>query len=240
MVSDWLARLEEHILDLPTGLVLGLAFLMPALESSVMLGFIFPGEIAVVIAGIVAHNNHIPIEWVILVAVAGAVIGDQVGYYVGKRWGEALLNKVPDKLLGPRRIAAGQAYVRRLGARAVIVGRWTAALRALVPGIAGMSEMEYKRFTLANIFGGAVWAVICALVGYGAGGSLDTAKDRLGPVPFIAGGLIILFILIAVARSRRKSEHRMMEELADEGLAENAESQLQSGSPEAIADGTAG
>ena len=221
-MSGWLSSLEENILSLPTPLVLGLVFLLPALEASIMLGFVVPGEIAVVIGGIVASQGHTPIELVIAFAVLGAVIGDQIGYYVGHRWGEALLRKLPDRLLGPRRIAAGQEYVRRLGARAVIIGRWTAALRALVPGIAGMSGMSYKRFTVANLLGGTGWAVACALVGYGAGGSIATAKQRLGKVPLIAGGIIAVLLLVVVVRSRRRAEHVMMEELADEGLGQGS------------------
>ena len=94
---------------------------------------------------------------------------------VGREWGEQVLRKIPDRLLDEDRLQKARVYIRRMGAKGVILGRWTAALRALVPGLAGMAHMSYPRFLVANIIGGVGWALT---VGDGRAISRATATRR--------------------------------------------------------------
>src|SRR5215469_17069960 len=125
------AGVTDRILSLPGWLVLALVFLFPALEASAFVGFVFPGEIAVILGGVAASRGTVPLWAVIVAAVSGAVIGDSAGYLIGRRWGERLLTGTIGRLPIIRRhlkkqLANAQAYVRRRRGSAVFFGRFTA------------------------------------------------------------------------------------------------------------------
>ncbi len=86
------ASITDRILSLPGWLVLALVFAFPALEASAFVGFVFPGEIAVILGGVAASRGTVPLWAVIAAAVAGAIIGDSTGYLIGRRWGTQLLH----------------------------------------------------------------------------------------------------------------------------------------------------
>jgi membrane protein DedA with SNARE-associated domain/membrane-associated phospholipid phosphatase len=188
-VINWLVKL-------PAGLVLGAAFLLPLLESSAFVGFAFPGETAVLLAGVVASQGALRLWLVILVASAGAIIGDSVGYEVGKRYGQRLLNRLPKRLVKPQHIERTSVLLRRRAGSAVVVGRFTAALRVLVPGMAGISGLPYPTFLLFNAVGGIAWATAAAIVGYVAGKSYQAAEQRVsifgvGVLALVVGGYLV-------------------------------------------------
>lgn len=212
-----MAAIVERVLHLNAAAALGIVFALPALEASVFLGVVFPGETAVILGGVLAFQGTVPLWAVITVAISGAVIGDQIGYWVGRKYGERLLRKVPDRLLSEARLARAQAYLRRLGAKGVILGRWTAALRALVPGLAGMARMPYRRFFVANLLGGAVWATGCALAGYLAGNSWRKVQSTLGTASLVILAIVVVAALLAFILLRRRREHTAeADALADE------------------------
>src|SRR2546423_15115569 len=161
----------DAILSLHGWVVLLVVFALPALESSAFVGFIFPGEIAVLLGGVLASEGKAPLAAVMAVAVAGAVLGDTIGYAVGRRWGERILGGRLRKFIRQHHVERGKDYLARRGGRAVFFGRFTAALRVMVPGLAGMSGVSYGRFLVFNLAGGAVWATGFVLIGYAAGES---------------------------------------------------------------------
>ncbi|TDO45509.1 membrane protein DedA with SNARE-associated domain [Kribbella sp. VKM Ac-2571] len=187
-VLDWLAAL-------PAWLVITVVVLLPALEASTFLGLVVPGETAVIVGGVVAHAGGLPLWAVMVAAGIGAIVGDQVGFVVGRRFGPALLSRLPRRLRRPEHIERALGLIARRGAVAVVLGRWTAAFRALVPGIAGMSRMHRGIFTVANVIGGAVWAFLVAGGGYLAGASYRVLEQRLG----LASGLLLAsFVCTAI------------------------------------------
>ena len=154
------ASVTDHILSLPGWLVLVLVFAFPALEASAFLGFVFPGEIAVILGGVAASRGTVPLWAVIVAAVSGGVIGDSVGYLIGRRWETGLLRGSVGRLPVIRahldkNLDSARTYVQRRQGSAVFFGRFTAALRALVPGLAGISEVHYPAFLAYNVAGGA-------------------------------------------------------------------------------------
>src|SRR5437867_10843032 len=162
--------LIHHLLDLSGAPAYGLLFALPALEASAFVGFVFPGEIAVLLGGVLAFQHKVALGWAIAAAVGGAIVGDSIGYAVGARWGRRLLRtRVLRRFVTPERQENASAYLRRHGGRAVFFGRFTAALRVLVPGFAGMAELPYRRFLFYNVLGGASWATGFVLLGYVAG-----------------------------------------------------------------------
>jgi undecaprenyl-diphosphatase len=200
-----MSGLVEHILRLPPWLALLIVFAMPALEASVFLGFIFPGEIACLLGGVLAFESKLQLWLVIVVAIAGAVIGDTVGYFVGARFGDVLLNKLPERFVNPEHVERTKELIRRFGGRAVFIGRFTAALRALVPGFAGVSRMRYRSFLVWNLAGGALWASGVVVAGYLAGNAWRKVNSTLSIVSYcILGVVVIGLAAMWIARRRRR------------------------------------
>lgn len=195
-----MSHLLEGILRLPPGVALALVFLLPALEASAFVGVVVPGEIGVLLGGVLANQGKLPL-WAVLVAgVAGAVVGDSVGYAVGDRYGERLLGRIPNRLVKPEHIRRTEETIERLGGRAVFVGRFTAALRALVPGIAGMSGMTYRTFLPWNVLGGGIWAAGFVVLGYLAGSQYQRIEHYAN---YVGLGLLAAIVVFLVVRHRR-------------------------------------
>ncbi|HEX3326030.1 MAG TPA: bifunctional DedA family/phosphatase PAP2 family protein [Actinomycetota bacterium] len=186
-VTDWLLGLHGWV-------VLLVVFALPALESSAFVGFLFPGEIAVLLGGVLAFEHRAPLMAVIVAAVAGAVVGDSIGYWVGRRWGRKILNGTVGRFFKEEHIDRAQGYVATRGGKAVFFGRFTAALRVLIPGLAGMSNMHYPTFAVYNVAGGAVWATGFVLAGFAAGRGWREVEHVAGRASLL---LLLIFIFIA-------------------------------------------
>jgi undecaprenyl-diphosphatase len=190
------ASVTDRILSLPGWLVLMLVFAFPALEASAFVGFVFPGEIAVLLGGVAASRGMVPLWAVIAAAVSGAIIGDSIGYLIGRRWGTHLLHGTLGRLPVIRthldkNLDSAQAYVQRRKGSAVFFGRFTAALRVLVPGLAGISEVHYPTFLVYNIAGGTLWGAGFAVLGYVAGANYHRVEKVAGQAGLVLLGLIV-------------------------------------------------
>ncbi|MBE7163441.1 MAG: DedA family protein [Williamsia herbipolensis] len=179
-----------------------MAFLFPALEASVFVGVVIPGEIAVLVAGVTASGGRLELWEVIVAAIAGAIIGDFVGFEVGRRWGAVLLAKLPERLVKPHHVERGRHELRKRGAIAVLVGRWTAALRALMPGLAGMSDVRFRTFAIANAIGGTIWVGVVASLGFAAGASYERIEKILGNTSWVITGVVVLAVATLVVHHR--------------------------------------
>lgn len=212
-----MSSIAQWLMSLPPGLILGLTFLLPAAEASVFVGVLIPGETVVLVAGVLAQAGVLPLWAVMAAAVSGAVIGDQVGFRVGRRWGPALLERMPPWVRRRSHPEQVLDFVRRRGVLAVVLGRWTASLRALVPGIAGMSGLRPRTFTVANTAGGVVWGVIVALVGYLAGVGYGRIESRINQAGWLLLGLLALALLvISLVRRRRRNLEQSASDAADD------------------------
>jgi membrane-associated protein len=205
----------DQLLKLNSGLALFLVFLLPALEASVFLGFVLPGETAVVVGGFLAYEGRLPLAAVFAAAILGAILGDSAGYEVGRKWGDSLLAKAPKRFVKPAHVAQGKELINRLGGRAVFTGRWTAVLRALVPSLCGTAKMHYRTFLMWNALGGITWATAYILIGYLAG----TAWKRIEGYTNIAGyalfGAAIVAVIGFALWNRRKQAKRDAETEAE-------------------------
>jgi membrane-associated protein len=201
------AWLTDLILRLAGPLVLVVVFALPALEASTLLGMVVPGELAVVLGGVLAQQGRLPLWAAVVAGAAGAVVGDSVGYAVGRRVGERLLAHLPRRLVEPGGVERATALVRRLGGRAVFVGRFAAALRALVPGLAGVAGVPYRTFVVWNLAGGVLWATGFALLGFAAGGAYPTVERVAGRAGLVLLGVIVVGgVAVALLRRRRSGD----------------------------------
>jgi len=189
------SHLADHILALRGWAALAVVFALPALESSAFVGFVFPGEIGVLLGGVLAFEHRVSLPAVLAAAIAGAVIGDSVGYEVGQRWGRHLLERTVGRFVKRDHLERAEHYLATRGGRAVFFGRFTAALRVLIPGLAGMSGMPYRTFALYNIAGGSLWATGFVLVGYAAG----TSWRRVEHVAKRASLVLLLIAVVGAA-----------------------------------------
>lgn len=215
-----LAGVTDWILSLNGWVAIAIVFLVPALEASAFLGFLFPGEIAVILGGVLAYHGRVPLAAVIAAAVVGAILGDTVGYFVGRRWGRQILRSVGRRVPFLRHridehLESAQAYLRRRGGAAVFFGRFTAALRVMVPGLAGMAEVPYGQFAFFNAAGGLLWGAGFVLLGYLAGAAWQRVAADAGKV-----GLALLVLVLAglvggrVLRGVREHGERLPDRLA--------------------------
>ena len=197
--------LSDTILRLAGPLVLVAVFALPALEASTLLGLVVPGELALVLGGVLAHQGRVPLVAAVVAGAAGAVVGDTVGYC---RVGERLLAHLPQRLVRPRQVERAKALVRRLGGRAVFAGRFTAALRALVPGLAGMAGVPYRTFAVWNLAGGVLWATGFVLLGFAAGRAYRMVERVAPQAGLVLLGAIVVGAATAALIRRRRARRR--------------------------------
>jgi membrane protein DedA with SNARE-associated domain len=182
----------------------GLAFA----EAALLVGFVLPGEIALLVGGYFCRYGPLELWVMCVIAVCCAVIGDSVGFELGKKLGPPLRRSRIGRWIGERRWAAVDAALHRHGGKAVFIGRFTALLRALTPSMAGMSGMRYRTFLVWNAAGGLLWGTGCVLLGYAFANALNTVSTYLTWVPFAliaaaAAGFIALHLR---RRARERAE----------------------------------
>jgi membrane protein DedA with SNARE-associated domain len=187
---------------------LPLLFLAVMIES---FGIPVPGETALIAFGVLASQGHYGIEWVILLAAAGAIVGDNLGYWlIGRLGGRALfrrwrpLNAYADRVL-PR----AEALMARHGGKTVFFGRFVSVLRYTVAWVAGLSRMGWWRFLFWNAAGGIAWATGVGLLSYYSGQAASAAIQRYGL--YAGAGIAVALVLgfIAIRRGRGRAEARL-------------------------------
>jgi len=208
-----LNAIAAHILALPAWVALVVVFALPALEASAFVGFVFPGEIALILGGVLAFQGVVPL-WAVLVAgITGAVIGDSVGYLVGRRYGRRLINGTVGRWINHAHLDRGERYLAERGGKAVFLGRFTAALRVMIPGLAGMSRMRYRTFAAYNLAGGLAWGSMCVLLGYLAGSSWRRVEHLASRVGLVALGVVV--VLFAAGYLLRRAHRGWQTRLLD-------------------------
>lgn len=167
-------------------------FLLAAGESAAFLGLVVPGEVAVILGGVVAGTGAVSVWWMATAAVLGAIVGDSIGYELGRKLGPAMLDRPRFQKLATH-LDSASALVGERGWWALVVARFTALLRALVPFAAGMGRMPYPRFLFGNALGGIAWGITFTMVGYAAGANYPRVERW-----FRTGGLILVGLLVVV------------------------------------------
>ena len=156
---------------LPSALVYVVVGLLVFGEAALFVGFVLPGETTVLLAGVIASQGSVNIVVLGGLVVAAAIIGDTVGYVVGREFGPRLLEI---GMVRPHRerLTTAMAALQRRGATYVFLARFSAFLRAVIPGLAVMSRMHYTRFLIANAIGGLIWGGGFTALGYFGGKQL--------------------------------------------------------------------
>ena len=179
-----------------------LLFLLVMAESS---GVPIPGETALITAGVLASQGRLQIELVIALAAAGAIVGDNIGYLIGKRGGRWLLER--PGYFHRQRLAVletGEPFFERHGPKAVFFGRFFLGLRVWASWLAGATRMAWRSFVFWNACGGIVWATAVGLVAYFLGRSASNAIEAFGVFGLAAVLLAVGSVLFLHLRHRRR------------------------------------
>jgi membrane-associated protein len=194
-----------------SGLAIGLIAALVFGETAIFLGFVVPGEAAVVLGGVLASRGHVSLPLLIAVVVIAAVGGPLIGYEIGRRLGTRLF-AVRALARLPGAVDRARAVLRDRGGAAVFVGRFVAVLRALMPAAAGAVNMPYRVFFTYNLVSGVAWGVGYSLLGYLAGSAYVAVEHAVGTGLAVAAVVVVLALVAAVAWRR----HRLMTKRAPE------------------------
>jgi membrane protein DedA with SNARE-associated domain len=196
----------DHILAAPTWTVLAIVGAVVFAEDALFVGFVLPGETAAILGGVAANRGHVPLVAVILVVVVAAIVGDSVGYEVGRQLGPRILDwHVLEKRRG--RLQDAQDFLARRGGVAVLLGRWVAFFRAVMPALAGTARMPYRRFLAYNAAGGILWGTAVVVAGYLAGASYTKVEGAVGKdgALVVLGLAVVGFVVWRVRESRKET-----------------------------------
>ena len=174
------------------GISNSLGYLLPAIIGLESMGIPSPGETALVAAAVLASQGKLQIWLVILIAACSAIVGDNIGYFLGRRLGREVLEaKGPFHTHRRKALAAGDRFFARHGAWTVFLGRWIALIRIATAWLAGINEMRFPQFFVWNAFGGITWAVTYGLVGYYGGHAAAHVLSQVG-----IGGAVVLAVFV--------------------------------------------
>lgn len=148
-------------------------------ESGLLIGFFLPGDTLLVAAGVLAAQDVLPIQWTIAVIAAAAIIGDNVGYTIGKYSGKKLFTKEDGILFKQEYVTKAQSFYEKHGGKTIILARFIPIVRTFAPMVAGIGKMNHKTFLFYNIIGGIIWATSLPLLGYFVGSKIPKIGDYL-------------------------------------------------------------
>jgi membrane protein DedA with SNARE-associated domain len=181
--------------DLLLNYGLVLLFLLVAVESA---GVPLPGETALIAAGVLAAQGNYSIVTVIAVAATGAIVGDNAGYWLGRKGGRALLRRTPIvRNYFERALPPAERFFERHGSKTVFIARFVAILRVTSAWLAGISHMSWWKFLFWNAAGGIVWATVVGVISYQFGLAAADAVSKYGLYAGI--GIAVLVVLAVVA-----------------------------------------
>lgn len=207
-----MSGLLDGILNLNPVWILVVGGFLVFAEDAFFLGFVIPGETAAVLAGVAAGLGRLPLPVAIAVVVVAAIVGDSVGYEVGRKWFGPALERNRYLAAQRDRIAGAQDFLRRRGGIAVFLGRFTAFFRAMMPALAGASEMPYRRFLAWNAIGGLVWGTTFVMLGYLAGNSYHRVEKLVGRgFAVVAAVIVIALVVTWRIRSDRRGKQESPE-----------------------------
>jgi len=202
-----MSSLLERLLAVPTWTVLLVVGLVVFAEDALFVGFVLPGETAAILGGVAARLGHVPVTAVFAVVAVAAVVGDSVGYEIGRHFGPRILGL---RVLQSRRpqLDRAQDLLARRGGPAVFLGRWVAFFRAVMPALAGSARMRYPVFLAFNAAGGITWAAVTVGVGYLAGASYARVEKLVGRGSALVVAVVVLTAIIIWRVRRHRSESR--------------------------------
>lgn len=182
----------------------GVLFAIVFAETGLLVGFFLPGDSLLITAGLLAANGTLNIWWLNGLLIVAAVVGDSVGYAIGRRLGPRLFTRQKSLLFNPAHIERTRRFYEKYGAKTIVIARFVPIVRTFAPVLAGVGRMEYRRFIFYNVAGGVGWVVSMTWVGY----LLRQSIPNIGSYIHIVVPIVIVLSCIPIAvellRERRR------------------------------------
>ena len=182
-----------------------LVCLIVLVETGFFVGFFLPGDSLLVTAGVFSAAGVIPLKWLLLPVMLCAIVGDQIGYWIGRAAGSALYNREDSFFFRKCHLQRAHDFYETYGGKTVILARFVPIIRTFCPPVAGAARMPYTRYLIYDTFGGIFWVGTMILGGYFLGRSIPNIGQRIHYVILVVVVLSLLPAFIAVLRSRRSS-----------------------------------
>jgi membrane-associated protein len=173
-------------------------------ETGLLVGFFLPGDSLLITAGLVAATGYLNIWWLNGLLILAAVVGDSVGYAIGRRLGPRLFTRPKSLLFNPRHVERTRAFYARHGAKAIVIARFVPIVRTFAPVVAGVGQMEYRKFVFYNIAGGVGWVTSMTWAGYLLGQVVPNINERIHIVVVVVIALSLIPIVVELVRERRR------------------------------------
>ena len=182
----------------------GVLFAIVFAETGLLVGFFLPGDSLLITAGLLAANGTLNIWWLNGLLIVAAVVGDSVGYAIGRRLGPRLFTRQKSLLFNPAHVERTRRFYEKYGAKTIVIARFVPIVRTFAPVLAGVGGMEYRRFIFYNVAGGVGWVVSMTWVGYLLRQSIPNVGSYIHIVVPIVIVLSCIPIAVELLRERRR------------------------------------
>ncbi|HSD72120.1 MAG TPA: VTT domain-containing protein [Thermoanaerobaculia bacterium] len=203
---EWFKEIFHKLTDVETLIRLGGLTAMTAIvfaETGLLVGFFLPGDSLLVTAGVFGAAGKLNLWHVIGLLSVAAIVGDTVGYWFGRRVGQALFTRPKSLLFNPAHLRRAHDFYEKHGGKTIIIARFMPIIRTFAPIVAGMGQMNYRRFVSFNVVGGILWVVSMTGIGYFLG-QIPGVREHIEIVIVIVVFLSILPGIIAGGREWMK------------------------------------
>lgn len=179
-------------------------------ESGMFIGFFFPGDTLLLSAGVFAAQGKLPLLTTILVVALAAILGDNTGYHIGKRYGRRLFRKPDGLVFRQEYVRQAEAFYDKHGSKTMLIAHFAPIIRTFAPAVAGVARMNYKQFVVFDAIGDTAWAAIVTLIGYWFGTKIPNIDHYIllavGGVMVITLGPTFYHLGKALIKNRRKKK----------------------------------
>lgn len=177
-------------------------------ESGLFFGFFLPGDSLLFTVGLLSSQGLFDIRIALLGIFIAAVLGDQVGYWAGSKYGRKLFNKPDSFFFNPDHITRAEAFYAKHGKKTIVLARFVPLVRTFAPIVAGMSHMDRATFTTYNILGGALWTLLVVSAGYFLGSLIPNASEYLDYIVIAIVVLSLIPVGIEILKSKKESKKK--------------------------------
>ena len=173
-------------------------------ETGLLVGFFLPGDSLLITAGLVAAGGGLNIWWLNGLLIVAAIVGDSVGYAIGWRVGPRLFTREKSLVFNPRHVERTRRFYERHGSKTIVIARFVPIVRTFAPVVAGVGQMQYRRFLLYNILGGVGWVLSMTWAGYLLGRAIPNVDRYMHLIVIIVIILSVIPIGVEILKERRR------------------------------------
>jgi membrane-associated protein len=181
-------------------------FLIVFAESGLLFGFFLPGDSLLFTAGLLVSQGFSNLPVILVGCFLAAVAGDQVGFLIGRRAGPALFRRPDSRFFHKKNVERAQAYFAEHGPRTIVLARFVPIVRTVTPVVAGVGQMQYRKFVTYNVLGGFLWAVGVTSLGYILGESVPDIDRYLLPIILVIGAISFFPVMREVVKMSRDEQ----------------------------------